>query len=206
MALLNVDIAAYPLWGPKQTKISTFNKVRLWKLKWTTLFSKIFEKTGFNPYHCTVYSIGMKKPVETLTISLAARQAGVGIETIRFYERKGLIKQPLKPCDGGYRNYPNETIQRIRFVRQAQELGFSLREVDELLALRADAGTDCADIRERAKIKQVEVETKIGQLQKMSSALQAVIAACPSRGGLEGCSIIEALENPEPVDSEDTSD
>jgi len=140
--------------------------------------------------------------METLTISKAAELAGVGVETIRFYERKGLIAQPLKPRDGGYRTYPDETVQRIRFVRQAQELGFSLREIEELLALRAAPGTDCADIRKRASAKLEEVERKIGQLEKMGSALQAVIASCPSRGGLDGCSIIEALEASPPQGGE----
>ncbi len=134
--------------------------------------------------------------METLTISKAANHAGVNVETIRFYERKGLIVQPLKPRDGGYRTYPNETIQRIRFIRQAQELGFSLREIEELLTLRAEPDTDCADVRKRASAKLEEVERKIVQLEKIGSALQTVIASCPSRGGLDSCSIIEAMENP----------
>ncbi len=139
--------------------------------------------------------------MEVMTIGKAADHAGVNIETIRFYERKGLIVQPLKPCHGGYRTYPDETIQRIRFIRQAQELGFSLREIEELLMLRAAPDTDCADVRKRANAKRQEVERKIGQLQKIDSALQAVIAACPSHGGLDSCSIIEAMENPPLKDS-----
>ncbi len=134
--------------------------------------------------------------MRTLTISKAARKAGVGVETIRFYERKGLIEQPPTPSNGGYRTYPNETVQRILFIRQAQELGFSLREIDELLSLRATPGTDCAAIRERASAKLQEVERKIDQLAKIGSALKTVIASCPSHGGLDGCSIIEALEKP----------
>ncbi len=133
--------------------------------------------------------------MRTLTISKAARQAGVGVETIRFYERKGLIEQPPTP-DGGYRTYPNETVKRILFIRQAQELGFSLREIDELLSLRSTPGTDCAAIRERASAKLQEVERKVRQLAKIGSALKTVIASCPSHGGLDGCSIIEALEKP----------
>jgi len=133
--------------------------------------------------------------MEILTISKAAIQAGVGVETIRFYERKGLIRQPLKPQNSGYRNYPSDTVKTIRFIRQAQELGFSLREIEELLALKADPATDCADVRERAIEKLEEVERKISQLNKMGSALKSVIASCPSRGGLDGCSIMEALES-----------
>lgn len=132
--------------------------------------------------------------MEALTIGKAAEQAGVGVETIRFYERKGLIEQPLKPQDGGYRSYSIEAIQRICFIRQAQELGFSLREIEELLTLRSDPGSDCADVRERANTKLEEVDRKIAQLEKIGSALKTVIASCPSRGSLDGCSIMEALE------------
>ena len=134
--------------------------------------------------------------MDNLTISKTARRAGVGVETIRFYERKGLIEQPLKPRDGGYRTYSNEIVKKIRFIRHAQELGFSLREIEELLNLRADPRSDCADVRERASEKLQEVERKIAHLQKMGSALNKVIAACPSQGALDGCSIIEAMENP----------
>lgn len=133
--------------------------------------------------------------MEALTISKAARQAGVGVETIRFYERKGLIEQPLKPQDGGYRAYPRQTVQRISFIQQAQDLGFSLREIEELLALRADPGSDCADVRERASAKLAEVQRKIARLQWMGTALETVIKACPSSGGLDGCSIVGALES-----------
>ena len=73
-----------------------------------------------------------------MTIGKAAREAGVGVETIRFYERKGLIDQPLRPREGGFRIYPDHAVHRVRFIRKAQELGFSLSEVEDLLALRAD--------------------------------------------------------------------
>ena len=91
-----------------------------------------------------------------MTISRAATRAGVGVETIRFYERRGLIRQPLKPRNGGYRSYDDEAVARIRFIRQAQELGFSLREIEELLALRTDLHADCADVRMQAVAKRRE--------------------------------------------------
>lgn len=128
-----------------------------------------------------------------LTISKAAKNAGVGVETIRFYERKGLIEQPLKPQNGGYRTYPIETVQRIKFVRQAQEIGFSLRETAELLSLRADPSADCSDVRERAATKLEEVDRKMEQLGRIRSALNELIAACPGRGALRACSIMESL-------------
>ncbi len=128
-----------------------------------------------------------------LTIGRAAKNAGVGVETIRFYERKGLIEQPLKPRHGGYRSYPIETVRRIRFVRQAQEIGFSLREIEELLSLRADPSADCSEVRERAAAKLEEVDQKMAQLGRIRSALDELIAACPGRGALRKCSIMESL-------------
>ncbi len=128
------------------------------------------------------------------TISKAARKAGVGVETIRFYERKGLIAQPPKPTFGGYRVYPAETIERIKFIREGQELGFSLREIDELLSLRADPSSDCGDVRERAQRKLGEVNDKIAQLERIRTGLERVIAACPGEGALRACSIMAAIE------------
>ncbi len=132
-----------------------------------------------------------------LTIGRAARKAGVGVETIRFYERRGLIRQPAKPDGAGFRHYPEETVQRIRFIRQAQDIGFSLREIDELLSLRADPGADCADVREQATAKLQEVERKIARLGEIRAALEELIAACPGRGALRACSILEALASRE---------
>ncbi len=129
-----------------------------------------------------------------MTISKAARKAGVGVETIRFYERRGLIEQPPKPLESGFRVYPDGTVERIRFIRQAQELGFSLREIDELLSLRADPSTDAGDVRERAMAKLEEVNRKLTQLDRIRAALEELVAACPGSGALRACSIMEVLE------------
>ncbi len=131
--------------------------------------------------------------MKTMTIGHAARRAEVGIETIRFYQRRGLITQPPKPAGSGFRVYPEETVRRIRFIRQAQEIGFSLREIDELLSLRADPAADSSDVRERAVDKRNEVEHKIAHLQRIHAALEELIAACPGTGALRQCSIMEAL-------------
>ena len=128
-----------------------------------------------------------------MTISKTAEKAGVGVETIRFYERKGLIEQPPKPLGGGYRTYPEEVVAHIRFVRQAQEIGFSLREITELLSLRADPSADCSEVREQATMKLVEVNRKITQLEEIRGALKDLISACPGRGALRACSIMDAL-------------
>ena len=129
------------------------------------------------------------------TISRAADEAEVGVETIRFYERKGLIEQPPKPLRG-YRVYSKAVIERIRFIRQAQELGFSLREIDELLSLRADPTTECADVQAQALDKLEEVERKMAQLRTIRSALKELIATCPKQGPAAGrCTILEALNS-----------
>ncbi len=129
-----------------------------------------------------------------MTIGRVARGAGVGVETIRFYEHRGLIEQPLKPAFGGFRVYSDGVVHRVRFIRQAQELGFSLKEIDELLSLRAEPKTDSGDVRERARAKVAEVNRKIVELERIRSALEALIAACPGGGALRACSIMDALE------------
>ena len=132
--------------------------------------------------------------MEAVTIGKAARVAGVGVETIRFYERRGLIEQPPKPVGTGYRVYSVETVRRIWFIRQAQQIGFSLREINDLLSLRADPSADCSDVRERAAVKVEEVNRKIAELERIRAALEEVIAACPGQGALRACTILEALE------------
>lgn len=125
-------------------------------------------------------------------IGQAAKAADVGIETIRFYERRGLIDRPAKP-DGGARQYDHEMVRRIRFVRQAQTIGFSLKEIAELLSLRTDPDADCADVRARAIVKREEVEARLAHLVQIRGALDGLIARCPGGGGVEACSILEAM-------------
>ena len=132
--------------------------------------------------------------MRTMTISKAAKQAGIGIDTVRFYERRGLIDQPLKPAAGGFRDYPPETVSRLRFIREAQELGFSLDEIADLLSLRADPNANCAQVQRHAEAKLAEVRRKIERLQDIGTALDRLISACPGKGALGACSIIETLE------------
>ena len=129
-----------------------------------------------------------------ITIGKAAERAGVGVETVRFYERRRLIEQPAKPKDGGFRSYPPETVERIRFIRQAQSLGFSLGEIGELLSLRADPQTECGAMRNRAQAKLEDVDRKLARLGDIRRALEAVVAACPGEGGLGDCTILAFLE------------
>lgn len=141
------------------------------------------------------FTITRVRFMDSMTIGKAAEMAGVGVETVRFYERRRLISQPLKPIGGGYRHYPEATVERIRFVRQAQELGFSLREIGELLALRADPDADSSDVKAQAETKLDEVIEKIVRLEEIRGALETVIAACPGRGPTAACSILEAMSN-----------
>src|SRR6266481_3588033 len=129
--------------------------------------------------------------MQALTIGRAAREADVNIETVRFYERRGLIERP--PKGEGYRIYSSEQVARIRFIKEAQQIGFSLTEIGELLTLRADPAADCSDVRRQAIGKRQEVRRKIEQLQQIDAALETLIAACPGRGALQACSIMDAL-------------
>lgn len=145
--------------------------------------------------------------MKRFTISRAAQAANVNVETIRFYERRGLLAQPAKPAGGGMREYDGDTVARIRFIRQAQDIGFGLREIAELLSLRADPQADCADIRARAIEKRAEVEAKLDRLSRMRDALDVLIARCPGGGDVSACSILEAMEeggsnaDPQPSDT-----
>lgn len=136
--------------------------------------------------------------MDALTIGKAAKAAGVGVETIRFYERQGLIEQPPRPASGGFRTYSEETVHRIRFIRQAQELGFSLREAGDLLALRTDGAADAGAVRERALAKLEDVEDKIERLGQIRAALRELLEACPGGGPLGACSVMEALDRTNP--------
>lgn len=126
-----------------------------------------------------------------MTIRKAAEAAGVGVETIRYYERQGLIQQP--PRGTGYRQYTDEAVDRVRFIKRAQALGFTLPEIYELLELTQRPGTTPADIRERAEEKLRTVSAKIQGLQAIQSTLQHLTAACKECQTLDRCPILESL-------------
>lgn len=131
--------------------------------------------------------------MKRMTIGNVARAAAVGVETVRLYERRGLIERPPKPPSAGFRVYPEETVRRIRFIRKAQKVGFSLREIGELLSVRADPAAECAQVCERAAVKLDEVNRRLEQLQRFRAALERLIAACPRSGPLRACFIMAAL-------------
>jgi MerR family mercuric resistance operon transcriptional regulator len=141
--------------------------------------------------------------MKALTIGQVARSAGVGIETVRFYEREGLLQKPARK-ESGYRQYENGVVDRLRFIRRAKELGFSLKEIKELLALRVDPATTCAEVRKRAESKIADVEKKIEDLQRIKQALKKLTAACRGIGPISECPILEALEPRRPTDGPGT--
>jgi len=130
-----------------------------------------------------------------LTSGQLAEGAGVGIETIRYYERKGLLLPPAR-SRSGYRRFPPEAVDRLRFIRQAQYLGFSLKEIQELLSLRIDPKASCSEVRQRAQAKIGEIEQRLRGLQRIREVLWKLSEACGGRGPITACPILETLEAP----------
>jgi MerR family mercuric resistance operon transcriptional regulator len=130
----------------------------------------------------------------TLTTGEVADQAGVNLQTVRYYERRGLIPEPPRTA-GGFRQYAPEVVARIRFVKRAQELGFTLDEIEGLLALRADAGADATEVKHLAEAKVIDIAAKIRDLERMKETLEALAAACSGEGTTRECSILHALDD-----------
>ncbi len=131
--------------------------------------------------------------MQTLTIGQVAERAGVGVETVRFYERKGLLEEPDRRASG-YRQYDESVVSRLRFIRRAKELGFTLGEISELLSLRVDPSTTCADVKSRAEDKLTDIDAKSRTLQKMKKALVKLTKECSGRGPTSQCPILDAIE------------
>jgi len=129
-----------------------------------------------------------------MTIGVAAREAGVNVETIRFYQRRGLIGAPDKPS-GGYRSYQSDVVTRIRFIKRAQVLGFSLDEIATLL--RLDSARSCAETRDLARGKLAMIERKLTDLEHMREALGALVARCDPEQSDADCPIIRSLAEDE---------
>ena len=128
-----------------------------------------------------------------MTIGELADAAGVGVETIRFYERKKLLAQPKRP-QSGFRRYDDDAARRIRFIRQAQELGFTLAEINQLLALRLDPERSCADVKSEAQTKIADIDEKIASLRVMRTALVEITRSCSGEGPTSACPILDAIE------------
>lgn len=126
---------------------------------------------------------------KALTIGSLAKAAEVNLETIRYYQRIGLITEPAKPSQG-YRIYSQETLKRVKFIKRAQQLGFSLREIDDLLLLGEG---NCEDVRLQAEQKRTQIDKQIKDLQKLRSTLDNLINACKSNSDTGYCAIVETL-------------
>jgi MerR family copper efflux transcriptional regulator len=130
---------------------------------------------------------------ESLTIGGVAKGDEVGVETVRFYEREGLIPEPPRRRSG-YRQYPADTVRRVRFIRRAKELGFTLKEISELLSLRVDPRTTCAEVRALARTKIEDVDQRIHELERMKAVLERLARACRGTGPTSECPILDALD------------
>lgn len=128
---------------------------------------------------------------ETYTIGALAQRAGVHLETIRYYQRRGLVGEPDRPF-GGVRRYTEDHVRRLRFIRQAQELGFSLDEVGELLKL--EDGAHCREARTLGERRLADVRRKLSDLQRIESALAALVDRCGSTRGRVRCPLIASLQ------------
>ena len=133
---------------------------------------------------------------ETFTIGTLAKRAGVNVQTVRYYERIGILPKPSR-SGGGYRRYSEEAVARLRFVRHAAQLGFTLTETKELLALRARAGAPCGAVRTRAEQKLKIIEMKLQELRELRDAVAHLVRMCSGNTAVEHCSILAALSEPE---------
>ena len=127
-----------------------------------------------------------------MKIGELAQRAGVGIDTVRYYERQGLLPVPERLASG-YRRYDPTDVARLHFVRRAKALGFTLGEIRELLALSGRRENDMGGLKATAMEKLAEVETKLAELMRIRDGLQTLVASCPGHGALEQCPILNAL-------------
>ena len=127
---------------------------------------------------------------DDLTIGSLAQRSGVNVETIRYYQRRNLLQEPPKPL-AGYRRYSSDTSKRVRFIKRAQSLGFTLEEISGLLSL--DERTACLETREVAQQKLILIEAKIDDLSKMKKALSRLVRDCSASTSGQPCPIIHLL-------------
>ncbi len=135
--------------------------------------------------------------MKAITIGRLAKEAGVNLETVRFYERRGLLPRPPRSASG-YRLFPAEAARRLRFIRRAQELGFSLKEIGELLSLRVSRRTTSSAIRARAEAKIADIQEKIASLESMKKTLQKLTKVCDGCAPLAACPILDSLDRETP--------
>lgn len=127
-----------------------------------------------------------------MRIGEVASRAGVHVETLRYYERRGLLPEPARAASG-YRRYPDDSVQIVRFIKRAQQLGFSLDDIEGLLRLAGGAPGSCREVRALARGKIADLEERIESLQTMRRALQALVDTCHRRAGDRECPLIEEI-------------
>src|SRR5712692_1259233 len=134
----------------------------------------------------------MRADGPTLRIGAVARTAGVNVQTLRYYERRRLLRAPQRDPNG-YRYYDADSVRLVRFIKRVQALGFSLREVQALLRLRDTRGIPCEQVRKRAEAKVVDILAKERQLAAMRRALEGLVASCRTERGRRHCPLLDAL-------------
>ena len=130
-----------------------------------------------------------------MRIGQVAKRSEVGIETIRYYEREGLLAEPERRASG-YRQYDESVVKRLKFIRSSKELGFTLAEIKELLALWFDPNTRCQHVRHRAELKIADIEGKVRSLQKMKRSLKRIISQCETKESIDECPLWIELDKP----------
>lgn len=130
--------------------------------------------------------------VEKITIGWLAKAAKVNIQTIRFYERRGILR-PISRTVSGYRLYDKESLKRLNFILQAKELGFSLKEINNLLGLRVRSVQTCEGVRRKAEEKLADIQGKMVNLKKMEKTLKELIGNCKNRVVTDRCPILEKI-------------
>lgn len=132
----------------------------------------------------------------SLTIGAVARRVGVAIDTIRYYEREGLLPAPERRASG-YRSYGEDAVRRLRFIRRAKDLGFTLEEIRDLLALSADRQRGVEVVKTRAEQRLAAIDARLAELTRVRNGLEQLINACPGHGAPEDCPILKALTDEE---------
>ena len=127
-----------------------------------------------------------------MRIGELASRAGVGQQTLRYYERRGLLK-PSRRASSSYREYGADAVREVRFIRRAQELGFTLEEIRDLLALWPDSSKSCSAVERRASVTLARIGEKMSDLRRMSEALSKYVSTCRNRAALEQCPLLEDL-------------
>ena len=135
--------------------------------------------------------------MKSLTIGQVAKEANIGVETVRFYERRGLLAEPDRKASG-YRQYDPSAVARLQFIRQTKELGFRLTEVKELLSLWFDPCTRCCDVRKKSLAKIVEIDERIESLKAMKKALTRITQQCERRDSVTECPLFVELKASSP--------